>query len=157
ARGRARSGGRLLINAALSLALTLLFGALLAAGTILWVLHDLPLGDPPAKVRNRSIALEAADGAPLGRLGPLKLVDAPRAAFPAVLVKAVLSTEDRRFYEHRGIDLPGIFRAARRNYDAGGIVEGGSTITQQLVKARYLTNERTYDRKLREAFLALWL
>jgi 1A family penicillin-binding protein len=157
ARGHARSGGRLLINAALSLALALLIAALLATGTILWVLHDLPLGDPPAKVRNRSIALETADGTPLGRLGPLRLADAPRAAFADILVKAVLSTEDRRFYEHRGIDLAGIFRAARRNYDAGGIVEGGSTITQQLVKARYLSNERTYDRKLREVFLALWL
>jgi 1A family penicillin-binding protein len=157
ARGRARSRRRLLINAALSLALALLFTALLAAGTILWVLHDLPLGDPPAKVRNRSITLEAADGRPLGRLGHLKLADAPRTAFPNILVNAVLSTEDRRFYEHRGIDLPGIFRAARRNYDAGGIVEGGSTITQQLVKARYLTSERTYGRKLREVFLAMWL
>jgi penicillin-binding protein 1A len=157
ARGRTRSRGRLLIIAALSLALALLFAALAVAGTILWVLHDLPIGDPPAKVRSRSIALEAADGTPLGRLGHLKLADAPRAAFPDILVKAVLSTEDRRFYEHRGIDLPGIFRAARRNYDAGGIVEGGSTITQQLVKARYLTNERTYGRKLREVFLAMWL
>jgi membrane peptidoglycan carboxypeptidase len=99
--------------------LALLFTALLAAATILWVLHDLPLGDPPAKVRNRSIALESADGTPLGRLGHLKLEDASRAAFPDILVDAILSTEDRRFYEHRGIDLPGIFRAARRNYDAG--------------------------------------
>jgi membrane peptidoglycan carboxypeptidase len=93
----------------------------------------------------------------LVRIGPLKLADAPRTAFPNILVKAVLSTEDRRFYEHWGVDLSGIVRAARRNYDAGGIVEGGSTITPQLVKARFLQSERTYDRKLREAFLAMWL
>ena len=156
-RPHGRRRGRLLIGATLSFALLALLGGLTAAATMLWVLHDLPLGEGRAKARDRSIAVEAADGTPLGRLGPLKLMDAPRAAFPDILVKAVLSIEDRRFYEHRGVDLSGIVRAARRNYDAGGIVEGGSTITQQLVKARYLNSERTYGRKLREVFLAMWL
>jgi len=124
---------------------------------MLWVLHDIPLDDAAARERDRSIALEAADGTPLGRIGPLRLADAPREAFPEVLVKAVLSIEDRRFYEHWGVDLQGIVRAARRNYGAGTIVEGGSTITQQVARLRYLGNERTYGRKLREVFLAMWL
>jgi 1A family penicillin-binding protein len=124
---------------------------------MLWILHDLPLGEGGSNTRDRSVVLEAADGTPLGWLGRLKLADAPRTVFPDILVKAVLSTEDRRFYEHPGIDLSGIVRAARRNYDAGGIVQGGSTITQQLVKARFLNSERTYARKLREVFLAMWL
>jgi penicillin-binding protein 1A len=145
------------ITSILSLALLVLLGIAAAAGTMLWVLHDLPLGEGAANSRGRSIALEASDGTPLGRVGPLKLADAPRAEFPDVLVRAVLSVEDRRFYEHWGVDLSGIIRAARRNYDAGGIVEGGSTITQQLVKMRFLNNERTYARKLREVFLAMWL
>jgi penicillin-binding protein 1A len=132
-------------------------GLLVVAGTMLWVLHDLPLDEASAKGGNRSIALEASNGDPLGRIGPVKFEDAPREAFPDLLVKAVLGIEDRRFYEHWGIDLPGMIRAARRNYDAGTIVEGGSTITQQLVKVRYLGNERTYERKLREVFLAVWL
>jgi 1A family penicillin-binding protein len=145
------------ITSLLSLALLVLLGIAAAAGTMLWVLHDLPLEEAAANSRGRSIALEASDGASLGRVGPLKLADAPREEFPGVLVQAVLSVEDRRFYEHWGVDLSGILRAARHNYDAGGIVEGGSTITQQLAKMRYLNSERTYARKLREVFLAMWL
>jgi len=139
------------------LAISAGIGLLGMAGVMLWVLHELPLDAAAAKNRGRSIALEAADGTPLGRIGPLKLADAPREAFPDVLVKAVLSIEDRRFYQHWGIDPAGIIRAARRNYDAGSIVEGGSTITQQVAKLRYLGSERTYGRKLRETFLAAWL
>jgi penicillin-binding protein 1A len=147
---------RKLLMALMAVAVSSGVGLLMAAGTMLWVLHDLPL-EGGAKGGNRSIALEASNGKPLGRLGRVKLEDAPREAFPDLLVKAVLSIEDRRFYEHWGIDLLGIIRAARRNYDAGTVVEGGSTVTQQLVKLRYLGNERNYKRKLREAFLAVWL
>jgi 1A family penicillin-binding protein len=132
-------------------------GVLTSAATMLWALLDLPIDEASLKARDRGIALTAADGTPLGRIGPLKLGDAPREAFPQLLVKAVLSIEDRRFYEHRGIDFSGMARAARRNYGAGATIEGGSTITQQLVKLRFLGNERTYARKLREAFLAVWL
>jgi membrane peptidoglycan carboxypeptidase len=97
---------------------------------MLWVLHGLPVDDEAVARSNRSsIVLEAANGSPLGRVGPLKLADAPRDAFPDVLVKAVLSTEDRRFYEHWGVDLSGVLRATWRNYRAGSIIEGGSTLT----------------------------
>ena len=75
----------------------------------------------------------------------------------AQAIQAVLSTEDRRFYDHFGVDPLGILRAAHANRIAGGIVEGGSTITQQLVKLEYRDNQRTYTRKLREALLAIWL
>ena len=81
----------------------------------------------------------------------------PESDFQDVLVNAVLSIEDRRFYRHVGIDPLRILRAARVNLDAGEIVEGGSTITQQLVKLRLVGRERTMERKLREAFAALWL
>jgi penicillin-binding protein 1A len=77
--------------------------------------------------------------------------------FPDHLIKATLATEDRRFYEHFGIDLPGTMRALLANTRAGGVVQGGSTITQQLAKNLFLSNERTIERKVREAFLALWL
>jgi 1A family penicillin-binding protein len=132
-------------------------GMLAMAGTMLWVLRDLPLDNAIAKGSDRFIALEAADGKPLGRVGPLKISDASREEFPKQLVLAVLSIEDRRFYAHWGIDFQGIVRAARRNFDAGAIVEGGSTITQQLVKLQIVGNERTFARKLREAILAMWL
>jgi penicillin-binding protein 1A len=76
---------------------------------------------------------------------------------PDHLIKAVLATEDRRFYEHFGIDFLGTFRALLTNAKAGGVVQGGSTITQQLAKNLFLSNERTIERKINEAFLALWL
>src|SRR6202795_1822434 len=81
----------------------------------------------------------------------------PLDEFPDHLIKAVLATEDRRFYEHFGIDFQGTFRALLTNAQAGGVVQGGSTITQQLAKNLFLSNERTYERKINEAFLALWL
>lgn len=76
---------------------------------------------------------------------------------PEHLIKAFLSTEDRRFYDHAGIDLKGTLRAAIANAKSGGISEGGSTITQQLARNLFLSAEQTYERKAREALLALWL
>jgi penicillin-binding protein 1A len=81
----------------------------------------------------------------------------PLNELPDHLIKAVLATEDRRFYEHFGIDIPGTFRAVVTNARAGGVVQGGSSITQQLAKNLFLSNERTIERKVKEAFLALWL
>jgi penicillin-binding protein 1A len=81
----------------------------------------------------------------------------PLEEFPDHLIKAVLATEDRRFYEHFGIDFPGLVRAMLTNARAGGVVQGGSSITQQLAKNLFLNNERTIERKVKEAFLALWL
>lgn len=76
---------------------------------------------------------------------------------PPWLPMAVLATEDRRFYSHFGIDLRGIARAAVANFQAGRVVQGGSTITQQLAKNVFLDNDRSAARKIREALLALWL
>ncbi len=82
----------------------------------------------------------------------LKLED-----FPDHLIKAVLATEDRRFYEHFGIDIAGTLRALGANARAGGVVQGGSSLSQQLAKNLFLSNERTIERKVKEAFLAMWL
>ncbi|WP_245417943.1 transglycosylase domain-containing protein [Cohaesibacter celericrescens] len=76
---------------------------------------------------------------------------------PDHFIKAVLATEDRRFFEHFGIDFFGLTRAMIENARAGGVVQGGSTLTQQLAKNLFLTNERTLKRKIDEAFLSLWL
>ena len=81
----------------------------------------------------------------------------PLDQFPDQLIKAVLATEDRRFYDHFGIDLAGTLRALVTNAQAGGVRQGGSSLTQQLAKNLFLSNERTLDRKIKEAFLALWL
>ncbi len=77
--------------------------------------------------------------------------------YPDYLIKAVLATEDRRFYEHFGIDVVGTLRALTVNARSSGVVQGGSSITQQLAKNLFLSNERTITRKINEAFLALWL
>ncbi|MFY9268784.1 MAG: PBP1A family penicillin-binding protein [Candidatus Manganitrophaceae bacterium] len=76
---------------------------------------------------------------------------------PPVLIEAIMAMEDRRFYQHRGIDPRGIARAAWANLRAGGIVQGGSTLTQQLVKNFYLDGERRWTRKVNEAMMALLL
>ena len=73
---------------------------------------------------------------------------------PEHVIDAVLSIEDHRFYEHHGIDVKGIIRAAFENLFAGGIVQGGSTITQQLAKNTILTPEKTYERKIKEVVIA---
>jgi penicillin-binding protein 1A len=81
----------------------------------------------------------------------------PLNQFPDNLIKAVIATEDRHFYDHFGVDIGGTIRALITNAKAGGVVQGGSTITQQLAKNLFLSNKRTLDRKIKEAFLALWL
>ncbi|CAA2101370.1 Penicillin-binding protein 1F [Methylobacterium bullatum] len=96
-------------------------------------------------------------GVEVGRRGikhddSLKLDD-----FPDSMIKALVSTEDRRFYEHWGIDPIGTARALVSNSRGGGNTQGGSSITQQLAKNLFLTNERSLERKVNEAFLALWL
>ncbi|MEO8602421.1 MAG: PBP1A family penicillin-binding protein [bacterium] len=77
------------------------------------------------------------------------------ADLPPLLPRAVILTEDRRFYDHGAIDSVGILRAALTNVRSGEVVQGGSTLTQQLVKNFFLTNERTFDRKLREIAMAV--
>ncbi|MGY4496432.1 penicillin-binding protein 1A [Bradyrhizobium sp. GM24.11] len=96
-------------------------------------------------------------GNPIGNRGIKHNDSIPLEDFPDVLIKATLATEDRRFYEHFGIDIAGTARALVTNAQAGGVRQGGSSITQQLAKNLFLSNERTIERKINEAFLAVWL
>ena len=73
---------------------------------------------------------------------------------PDVMKQATVAVEDERFYEHHGVDYQGVARAVVENLRAGGVVQGGSTITEQYVKNAYVGDERTYTRKIREAVLA---
>lgn len=109
------------------------------------------------KQDNYSVTFVDRTGTVLGRRGVLqnKPIDLDR--LPDHVVKATLATEDRRFFSHFGVDVLGIARAFVTNVKAGGVVEGGSSITQQVAKNIFLTNERTLTRKVKEAFLALWL
>lgn len=96
----------------------------------------------------------AADGSLIGEFYTERRFLVPLQEVPPHLVKAFLASEDVRFYEHGGVDLLGILRASLRNLEAGEIVQGGSTITQQVVKSLLLTPEKTWMRKLKEAVLA---
>ncbi|HLK92990.1 MAG TPA: transglycosylase domain-containing protein [Polyangia bacterium] len=93
------------------------------------------------------------DGTPLGELATERREILPFDKIPPQLVNAFLAAEDRRFYEHQGIDYRGIARALGANLRAGEVAQGGSTITQQVAKS-FLSSERTIQRKIREAILA---
>ena len=135
-----------------------IWGAVAALALIAWYGYDLPdISDLGERQRNPSITLLAADGAIIARYGDLYGPPATIEAMPAYLIEAVLATEDRRFYDHFGLDVFGLARATVANLRAGRIVQGGSTLTQQLAKIVFLTPERTLKRKVQELLLALWL
>jgi penicillin-binding protein 1A len=96
-------------------------------------------------------------GHEIGKRGVNQSDAVPLEEMPDHLIKAVLATEDRRFFDHFGIDVLGTFRALFENLRANAVVQGGSSLSQQLAKNLFLSNERTIDRKIKEAFLALWL
>lgn len=107
--------------------------------------------------REPGIMLLAADGSVLAERGAF-FGDAVRIdELPPYVPQAIIAVEDRRFRSHFGIDPFGIARALYANYRAGGTVQGGSTITQQLAKNLFLKPERTLERKVQEAILAVWL
>ncbi len=103
------------------------------------------------------IVLTSADRQDLFQRKHLQLAPIDTKDMPGDVVNAVLSIEDRHFYEHGAIDLPSVLRAFRDNMAAGKTVAGGSTITQQLVKILFLDPQRTYQRKIREAAISFWL
>lgn len=96
-------------------------------------------------------------GNEIGQRGIIQRDSVPIDEMPDHVIKAVLATEDRRFFDHFGIDFFGLTRAMSENVRANGVVQGGSTITQQLAKNLFLSNERTIERKVKEAFLSIWL
>lgn len=137
--------------------------ALLMAGAattilILWMtMRDLPLADVLPPLPEPTLAVQLATGETLTSQGAYRAPYVALDEMPPHLGQAVLAIEDRRFHEHGGVDLRGTTRALLRNAKAGGVVQGGSTITQQLVKILYLSPERSLRRKLQEAVLAKML
>jgi penicillin-binding protein 1A len=97
------------------------------------------------------------NGMEIGKRGILQTDAVPLNQLPDHLIKAAMAIEDRRFYSHFGIDIPGTLRAIVANARQAQVVQGGSSFSQQLAKNLFLTNERTLERKVKEAFLALWL
>jgi len=107
--------------------------------------------------RRPSVTMLAADGSLLTTFGDLFGQPLGLKEMSPYLPKAVIAIEDRRFYSHFGVDPIGLARALFANIAAGRVVQGGSTITQQLAKNLFLTSERSLPRKIQETLLALWL
>ena len=127
-------------------------------GLVAWYASDLPdTNDALNFTRQPTVTLLAFDGSLLNTRGDLYGQPLSVKDVPTVLSQAVLATEDRRFYKHFGLDFIGIARATYHNLKAGRIVQGGSTITQQLAKNLFLTPERSFKRKAQELILSLWL
>ena len=133
--------------------------AIVLGGLVLvYFAWDLPRPEAALDAARRpSLTLQDQAGQVIASYGdvvgdPLRLSDLPPA-----LPMAAVAVEDRRFYSHFGIDLLGIARAAWVNLRAGRLVEGGSTITQQVAKNLFLTSARTTKRKVQELMLTLWL
>ena len=127
-----------------------------AIGTYLYFAATLPALPDIATyhdVAATTTVMRAADGTPLAELASERREILPFDRFPPQLVQAFLAAEDRRFYDHQGIDYRGIVRALSANLRAGVVAQGGSTITQQVAKS-FLSSERTIQRKIREAIVA---
>lgn len=141
-----------------------IWGFFVGGCVTLWYGYDLPdITKLQQTERRPSITILAKDGTKLATYGDLhgQMVDLKK--LPPYVVQALLSIEDRRFYSHFGVDVLGLLRAIWVNYRAGHVVQGGSTITQQLAKnflqseKLYGVNDRSLRRKIQEALLALWL
>lgn len=143
------------------LTLLTVYGAFLGAGAVYYTVSafaaDLPrdLGTALDYRPNRASIVYSADGEPIGEFFLEKRVPVPYERVPEHVRQAFISAEDARFWEHPGFDLVGIARAAWANYQSGATRQGASTITQQVTRMLLLSNERTYERKIKELILSV--
>src|SRR5262244_65897 len=154
-KGAARSPLRRLVYWSLVLGLWALIAAL---GSIAFVVSTLPpIQSLEVPKRPPTVEIVGLDGRPLTMRGEMSGTDVPIKELPPYLPRAFVAIEDRRFFSHLGVDPIGLARAAAANVLHRGVSQGGSTITQQLAKNLFLTQERTLWRKMQELVLALWL
>lgn len=154
-----RKGGRSLLSKLVYAGLVLcLWGVIGVGGVVAYYASQLPPIDQlTVPKRPPNIAIMASDGSLLANRGETGGRTVSLKELPPYLPRAFVAIEDRRFYDHFGIDPIGIGRAIYRNVAHKGGLQGGSTLTQQLAKNLFLTQERTASRKIQEAILALWL
>lgn len=133
-------------------------GVLFVVGFFFYVTWGMPSTDDLWEARQgQSITFLDRNGNVILREGAQNAPPVDLETLPPYVEQAFLAIEDRRFYDHFGIDISGLMRAGAENLRAGRVVQGGSTITQQLAKNLFLTNDRTWRRKAQEVMLALWL
>ncbi len=125
--------------------------------TILWLVFTAPLGRALEPLPNPAMLLMSADGKAIARRGAIKDRPVTLADMNAMTPAAFVAIEDRRFYRHWGIDPRSIGRAFVTNVQAGGVRQGGSTLTQQLAKTSFLNGDRSMKRKAQEVIIAFWL
>src|SRR2546425_1493833 len=145
-----------------SLVLVLILGGLAVGASAFWVLTILPRSLPSVTAVESfdpSVGTKVYDDSDelITEFHAERRIFVPLPQIPKALRDAVIATEDARFYSHHGVDPTGIARAIYQNWRRGRIVEGGSTITQQLAKVLFLTPDKSLERKLKEAVLALLL
>jgi penicillin-binding protein 1A len=134
------------------------FGVVIAFGLITFALPPLSdTGDVWNRGREYAVTFTDANGEIIGQRGIRQDDAIPLEEIPPSLIKAVLATEDARFFDHFGVDIIGTLRAAVRNAKSNGRAQGGSSITQQVAKNLFLSPERTLRRKVHEAFFSLWI
>jgi len=149
--------------AAIAAAILVVATVLAAAAALAWraLFDDMPALPPVAELwvagREPSLEVRARDGSLIARRGPLYAEYVPASELPGHLVDAFLAAEDRRFHDHRGADPRALARALWLNWRAGETLQGGSTITQQVIKNFVLSPEQTFRRKAQEIRLALAL
>ena len=135
-----------------------LWAFICAIGVLVWVgIHLPPIQSLEIPKRPPSVLILGANGATLATRGDMGGAAVPLRELPDYVPKAFIAIEDRRFYSHHGVDPLGIMRALVADVLRRGASQGGSTITQQLAKNLFLTQERTISRKAQEVVLALWL
>src|SRR6186713_1093386 len=135
-----------------------LWGAIAVVGVVIYVgAHLPPIQSLEIPKRPPTVQIVGIDGSMLAQRGEMAGANVALKDLPQYLPKAFIAIEDRRFYSHFGIDPVGILRALVTNVLHRGVSQGGSTLTQQLAKNLFLTQERTMQRKLQEVELAIWL
>ncbi|WP_371348740.1 transglycosylase domain-containing protein [Ancylobacter sp. IITR112] len=135
-----------------------LWGAIGLAGLIFYEASQLPpIQNLAIPERPPTVIIQGADGQAIATRGEMGGTNVPLRALPPYLPQAFVAIEDRRFYSHFGLDPLGLARAVVVNLTRGRVREGGSTLTQQLAKNLFLTQERTLSRKVQELILSIWL
>jgi penicillin-binding protein 1A len=156
-RRRRRGGaGRVIILTTTVLFACLVIGTLSAVGYVVGIANSAPdLSSLRPQDPGRISSVYAADGQRLGIIqNDVLRIPVDSAHIPQNIRDATVAIEDERFYQHKGVDFEGVVRAALKNVSSGKTVQGGSTLTMQLVRSLYLSGERTFQRKVREAKLA---
>ena len=125
--------------------------------TLLWLVVTAPLSRALEPLPDPALLFLSEEGRPIARRGAIKEAPVEAAKLDPLTTSAFIAIEDRRFHRHWGIDPRGIGRALVANVRAGGVRQGGSTITQQLAKTSFLSSDRSLKRKAQEVIIAFWL